>query len=49
MCPVAEVEVQALVDVLDVDTLRVGARTQDELLKVQEGALVRHVLTRLQG
>jgi hypothetical protein len=45
---VAEEEVQALVNVPDVDALLVSTSTQDQLLKVQEGALVGNVLTDLQ-
>lgn len=49
MCSVAEEEVQPLVDVLDVDTLAVSSSSQDQLLKVQEGTLVRNMLTDLQA
>eukprot|EP00878_Enallax_costatus_P045533 GHUV01054941.1.p1 GENE.GHUV01054941.1~~GHUV01054941.1.p1 ORF type:complete len:117 (+),score=26.69 GHUV01054941.1:366-716(+) len=48
MCSVAEEEVQPLVYVLDVHTLTVCSSPQDQLLKVQERALVRDVLTHLQ-
>lgn len=41
---VAEVEVNALVDVLDADAVLVDAVLQDELLQEQEGALVVDVL-----
>lgn len=44
----AEEEVQALVYVLDVHTLLVSPSTQDQLLKVQERALVGYMLTDLQ-
>jgi hypothetical protein len=41
---VGEEEVEALVDVAYVDTLGVSTSTQDQLLKVQEGALVSNML-----
>ncbi len=46
--PVAKEKVHALVDVLDVDALSVGAVLQDQLLQEQKGALVVHVLAELQ-
>lgn len=44
----AEEEVQPLVNVFDVDTLGVSTSTQNQLLKVQEGALVGNMLANLQ-
>lgn len=44
---VAEVEVEAVGHLLDADGVGVGAVLEDELLEVQEGALVVHLLARL--
>jgi hypothetical protein len=47
--PAGEKEVNALVDVLYVDAVCVGAVPQDDLLQVEEGALVFRVLPHLGG
>lgn len=47
MIPLRKVEIQTILGLLDVDGIAVSVVLEDELLKVQKGSLVRHLLAQL--